>query len=232
MAVERTISKQRYITAGIITILIFALGLLLGMVVDYERVQALEERYYENELDYRSLQLQFSFLNFAEHNKNACNAFEVAIKNSVSELSDSLEKVETYKENSGTQRESFELIQRRYILDNIRYWMVVEEAKEVCDINRLSVLYFYSGKNCPSCPDQGVILTFFKKKYGDSLLVFPIDVDNAIKEPVLEVIMGRFNITSMPSLVIDSETYHGVVSKSELAPIICDGLGIKKQECD
>ncbi len=231
MAVQRSFSKQRYMIAGLITILIFALGLLLGMVVDYERVQSLEEKYYENELDYRSLQLQFSFLDFTGHDKNSCAAFEVAMKNSVTDLSDSLDKVEQYQESAKTQQESFALIQRRYILDNIRYWMVVEEAKKVCDINRLGVLYFYSNDNCPSCPDQGVILTYYKKKYGDSLLVFPIDVDNAVKEPVLEVIMGRFNVTTLPSLVVDSETYSGVISKAELAPIICDGLGLSSQEC-
>lgn len=232
MAVERSISKQRFVIAGIITILIFALGLLLGMLFDYERVQSLEEKYYENELDYRSLQLQFSFLDFTQYDENSCAAFEVAMKNSVSELSDSLEKVEQYENSANTQQDSFELIQRRYILDNIRYWMVVEEAKEVCDINRLGVLYFYSTDNCPSCPDQGVILTYYKKKYGDSLLVFPIDVDNVANEPILEVMMGRFNITSIPSIVVDGETYPGVISKSELAPIICDGLGLKKQECE
>ena len=42
MVVKRKISKTRYIAAAIITLLIFIPGLLLGMIIDNERVRSLE----------------------------------------------------------------------------------------------------------------------------------------------------------------------------------------------
>lgn len=230
--VQRQISTRRFVIAGVITFLIFALGMLLGMVMDYERVQYTENQYFQQELNYRSLQLQFSFLNSVEdEGGNACAAFETAIKDAVSELSDSLEQVEQYQELSKTQRKDFQQIERRYLLDNIRYWLVIRETKDVCPNHRLSILYFYSADDCPTCPDQGVILTYFKKRFGEQLLVFPINVDLASQEPTVEVIQNTFNITSYPSIVVGETPYKGVVSKEELAPIICKGLGLSPEEC-
>lgn len=230
--VQRQISTNRMITAGVITFLIFALGMLLGMVMDYERVQYMENQYFEHELDYRSLQLQFSFLSSVEdEGDKACAAFEGAIKGAVAELSDSLEQVEQYQELSRTQRKDYEQIERRYILDNIRYWLIMRETKDFCPNDRLSILYFYSADDCPNCPDQGVILTYFKKRFGEQLLVFPINIDVADDEPVIEVIKSTFNITAYPSIVVGETPFTGVVSKEELAPIICEGMGLDEEEC-
>lgn len=221
--VKRSISKQRYLTAAVITVLIFALGVLLGMVMDYERVRYLENQYQKHELDYRSLQLQFSFLDMTTQ-EDSCAAFESAMKDAVSELSDSLQEVERYQEFSQTQQGDFESIKRRYTLDNIRYWILVKEAQERCQMDRLSILYFFSTEECPDCPNQGVILTYFKKKYGDSLLVFPIDVDLAEDEPIIGMVQSHFNVSQLPSIVVGNETFSGVVSRRELAPLICEGL--------
>ncbi|MFP4523816.1 MAG: hypothetical protein ACLFO2_00675 [Candidatus Woesearchaeota archaeon] len=221
--VKRSISKQRYLTAAIITVLVFALGVLLGMVMDYERVQYLENQYEKHELDYRSLQLQFSFLDMATQ-EDSCAAFEAAMEDAVTELSDSLQEVEQYQGFSQTQQGNFDSIKRRYTLDNIRYWILVKEAQERCPMDRLSILYFFSTDDCPRCPDQGVILTYFKKKYGDSLLVFPIDVDLADDEPIVDMLGSHFNISRYPSIVMGDETFNGVKSQQELAPLICEGL--------
>jgi len=229
--VKRQLSVRRYLIAGIITTLIFILGFLLGMIIDYERIQYLESQYAVHELDYRSLQLQFSLLDLSGHDERSCAAFDKVMESSVAELSTSLEEVERYQDFSTTQNEEFTSIERRYTLDNIRYWLIVREAQELCPIDRLTVLYFFSLENCPNCPDQGVILTYFKKRFGDSLLVFPINTDIAADEPIISVIQSRYNVTTYPSIVIGDAMYSGVVEKDQLAPLICVGLGRDPEEC-
>lgn len=232
MAADRSISMKRYFAAGVITILIFLLGLLLGVVMDYERVNSLEDTYKVYDLDYRSLQLQFSLLNTFGDDKASCGAFEVAMDTAVAELVDSLTKVENYDKLSLSQKEKFDLLQRRYLLDNIRYWTVVKEAEKICDINRLAILYFYSGEHCSNCPDQGVILTYFKKKYEDQLLVFPINVDLSEDESAIKFLLKNYNISTYPSVVIGDKVYSGVVAtKEELSKDICEGLNLNNGEC-
>jgi hypothetical protein len=231
MAVKRKISVQRYIVAGVITLLVFALGVLLGLITDYERVQYLENRYAANDLEYRSLQLQYSFLALAADDRSGCPAFEKASENAVEELGKSLDQVEQYQKISASQEDEYLSIARRYTLDNLRYWLLIEEAKQRCPIDKLSVLYFFSLENCPSCPDQGVILTYYKKRFNDQLLVFPINVDLAKDEPMIDVIRSTYGVETYPSIVVEGFTFSGVIPKEELGPLICAGLDIPEEDC-
>ncbi|MBN2102130.1 MAG: hypothetical protein JW716_04635 [Candidatus Aenigmarchaeota archaeon] len=229
--VERKISKQRYIAATVITTFIFIFGVLLGLVLDYERVEYLQFEYSKNELDYKSLQMQFSLLDMEEEDMKGCAAFEKVMESTVSELADSLEAVQTYREYSATKKDQYDIIERRYALDNLRYWMIVKRAQKICPMNKLTVLYFFSLDNCPVCPNQGVILTYFKKKFDDKLLIFPINTDISEKEPMLDVIQSRYNITSYPSIVIGDDTYNGILDKDALGSIICSKLNVSEGEC-
>jgi hypothetical protein len=38
------------------------------------------------------------------------------------------------------------------------------------------------------------------------------------------MVQSHFNASELPSIVVGNETFGGVVSKQELAPLICEGL--------
>jgi len=221
MKVHREISKKRYFVAGIITILLFTTGLLLGMVFDYGRIQSLETAYQEYDLNYRSLQLQFNLLDTLDPTQG-CLAFNTAISVAMKDLSQSLEDVETYKEVSNSQKTSFENIQRKYVLDNIRYWAVVKQAKKICDINKLNILYFYSLNDCSDCVDQGTILTYLKQKYGEAVLIFPINVDLLPIETTIEFLTTSYNVTTYPTIVVGDEVHTEIVSRENLEDLFCE----------
>jgi len=233
MTVERKISFDKYILAGLITLLIFSLGLALGMVVDNMRVDATLQANKEQEINYQSLQLQYAFLTSLPNASDSCPTLKVALDKSVAELGESLDTFEDYKEG-GTRinEKDYNLIGRKYLLDNINYWFFSEKAKDLCDINMVSVLYFYSLKDCTVCPDQGVILTYFKKIFDERLLVFPINTDLEKEEPFIKIMRSRYNITSYPSIVIQEKKYEGVVQKPELSRLICGAFKTPPIECE
>ena len=77
-----------------------------------------------------------------------------------------------------------------------------------------------------------MILTYFKKKYGEKLLVFPINVDLVENEAVINVLQKSYNISAYPSVVVGDKVYSGVVaSQEELSEDICEGLNITEGEC-
>ena len=96
----------------------------------------------------------------------------------------------------------------------------------------VSVLYFYSLKDCTVCPDQGVILTYFKKIFDERLLVFPINVDLEKEEPFIKIMRSRYNITSYPSIVIQEKKHEGVVQKTDLSRLICGAFKTAPLECE
>ena len=61
--IKRKISTSIYVVSFILTAGIFFLGLLLGLVVEDNRVDFINDRERAQSLDYNSLQLQYQFIN-------------------------------------------------------------------------------------------------------------------------------------------------------------------------
>ena len=220
---ERKISKDKYILAGFITLLLFMLGLILGLLIDTERLQWLEDQNKEQELDFKSIQLQYLYLTNAENNDYVCPVLQATLQQAVADLSKSLDRYQNFEENTQINSESYRAIGRQYVLDNVNYWLLARKSKDVCGLNVLNVLYFYK-KECSSCPDQGVILTYFKNILGDKFLVYPIDADIAGEEPVVGIVQARHNITIYPTIIVEEKKYEGVVGREDMKKIICTHL--------
>ena len=232
MAVKRKVIKSNYIIAIFFTIIIFFLGLTLGFLFDNLRLSYVESLNKESEVDYLSLQFQYLYLTSLEDANSSCTVLRSAMEKSISDLSESLEDFIAFKKNTRINKAQYEIIGRRYILDNLKYLLLSKRTKEECDLDVVNVLYFHSTKYCATCPDQGVILTYFKKLFKDSLLVFPIDVDYGAKEPMISILLDQYGITEYPSLVIEDKKYSGLVSNTKLKKIICDSFKDEKEICE
>ncbi len=218
----RKISKDKYIVAGIITFLIFFLGLSLGFIIEDHRYNLVEEVNMDQEVKYLSLQLQYLYLS-SFSNYNNCPMISTTLKETIEDLSDSLSEVIAFEEEKEVSDARKKIVLRRYLLDNLRYWLLAKESKKKCNLDIVPIIYFYS-QECPSCPNQGTILTYFKRLFGEQVLVFPINLDLRDEEPMVEVVMAQFNITKYPTLMIDNKKYEGVVKKEQMHKIICDSL--------
>ncbi len=220
--VWRTISKEKYITAGIITLLIFFLGITFGLVIENHRYDLTQEVNEELEVKYLSLQLQHLYLN-SFSNQDNCPILATALKETVKDLSDSLSEVIAYEEENDASNKRKDLVIRRYTLDNLRYWLLAIQSKKQCNINLVPVLYFYS-TDCPSCPNQGTIFTYFKQLFGEEILVFPINLDYRDQEPMIEIMVSQYEINKFPTSIIDNKKYEGVLGRERLQKIICKSL--------
>jgi len=221
--VKRKISKHKYFLAGVLTFLIFSLGLSLGIIIDNIRLQQVEFENKIQEVDYASLQLQYALITSLEQEEN-CAVLRKALENNVAELGESLDEFLEFKKQTTLNKDQYQLAHRKYLIDNIRYWFFATRTQERCSMDLSTVLYFYSGKKCDDCPDQGFILTFFKNLYDERLLIFPIDTDVAEDEPLIALLLSKYNVTTYPSIVILDKKYEGVVRKDALAIAICDSF--------
>ncbi len=224
----RKISKDKYVLAGVITFLIFSLGLTMGFIIEDHRYNLVEEINQEQEVNYLSLQMQYLYLDaFSDYDN--CPMLSTTLKESVKDLSDSLSDVVSYEEENDISSQRKLNTLRRYTLDNLRYWLLAKESKEKCDLNIVPIIYFYSA-DCPSCPNQGTVLTYYKKVFEEKVLVFPINLDIQDDEPMIEIIRSQFEISKYPTLVIDNKKYEGVVGKEQLKEIICETLDDERCE--
>lgn len=224
MVVERKISKEKYFIAALLAFLIFSLGLSLGIILDNARAKWAEKVTKEQEVNYASLQMQYLYLTTLIESNQSCSVMRIALGESVKELSKSLDKFAQYKADAKLNKDEFNLIGRKYILDNLRYWLFARTTKDKCDMDLVTILYFYSGNYCSQCPEQGTVLSYFKRKYEERLLIFPIDVDLEESEAMITILKGRYNITQYPSVIIEDKRYEGIVQKEELSGLICSSF--------
>lgn len=218
----RPVSKDKYIIAGVITFLIFSLGLTLGSIIQDHRYNLVEEVNMEQDVKYLSLQLQYLYLN-SYSNIDSCPILSTTLKETIKDLSESLSEVVSYEEESKSTDKRKEVVMRRYVIDNIRYWLLAKQSKEKCKLNIIPIIYFYATE-CSSCPNQGTILTYYKNIFGDQVLVFPINLDLKNEETMVEILMAQFNVTKYPTLIIDDQKYEGVVDKESMGKLICQSL--------
>ncbi len=219
--VARKLSTKRYVVAGIITTLVFVLGVSLGIIFENARVVHNEELLKDQEASIASLQLQYFYISEMQNSNDVCPVLTTALTDSIERLGESLEKVEqTIADNKINYNEK-KRIQRIYMQDNIRYWLFSKTVQEKCNSNVLNILYFFS-EDCDVCPNQGVVLSYFKKIYQDKILIFPINTD--IDEDMINLIKIQFNVTTYPTLIINDQKFQGIVKKDQLNSILCNAF--------
>ena len=229
---KRKISLERYIIAGVITFLIFTLGLSLGFVIDQKRVTWIEETSKKQELDYKSLQLQYLYLNTLENNEKSCAVLSSTLKSTLITLSETLGDIDDFKEDTKLNEEEYKALLRKFTIDNLNYWLFAEKSKKLCDMDAVSILYFFSRENCKICPNQGVILSYFKTLLEDDLLIFPIDTDLKENEPIISLLESVYDVESYPTLIIEEIPYRRIVPKDEMGKIICKLYKTDHKDCE
>jgi hypothetical protein len=224
---ERKISRGKFALAFVLTSFIFLIGLLVGYTLTAERTGYLENVAYKQKLDYESLQLQSLYLNLNANNAS-CFIFNNILETSLNDVGNAQAKVDLYMQESS--KDSYIELKREYLLAQVRYWLLNEKIKENCDAEHVSVLYFYSNEDCVECGAQGTILSYLKEKLKDKLLVFSIDADFN-QEPMINVLTQTYNITKIPSIVINDYVFEELIGKTNLTNEICDHYIDKPEFC-
>lgn len=225
---ERKISKKRFFLAFVLTSFIFIIGMLVGFTLTEGRTGYLEDIAYKQKLDYESLQLQSLYLDISASNAS-CSVFNNILETSLNDVGSAQAKVDLYMKESS--KESYTTIKRDYILAQMRYWLLNKKTAEYCKKEHVSLLYFYSNDKCVECGAQGTILSYLKEKLKDKLLVFSLDVDFK-NEPMIGLLRKTYNITKVPSIVIEEKVFGGLIDKENLVDSICAEYKIKPDFCD
>jgi len=220
----RTFSVWLYIVAFVLTVVVFSFGLTLGLLIEKERLQAVDQINVQQEIDVKSLQLQQIYLNTGEVN---CEALNTILEANINEVSDSMEKVVSYNKNSLIDSDLFSLQLRDYFLTEIRFLLLSSEIQQKCPSDAVTVIYFYDEDQGDT---QGDVLNYLKEIFGQKLLVFSFD-SNFKQEPLIDVLLQSYNVTVFPTVIVDGMPYYGGITADELKDYICEQLVDKPVEC-
>lgn len=220
MAVKRKISKSRYFLAFLITLAVFILGLLFGLVIESKRIQLVELQYQQQNLDFNSLQLQYQFVDLFGEEKN-CEALKKTFEESIENLENTRNRLESYLQDSSLNKDEFNSLKREYTLAQIRFWLLTRKTKDICGLEHAVIFYFYADDSqCSQCADQAYVLTHLKNKLGALLLNFAFDAQFE-EEPLITILKKIYDIRQYPALIIEGKKFEGFIPQETILQEIC-----------
>lgn len=217
---ERKTSWSKYIFSIGLTALILLATITTYLVADNERVRELNLQSEEIKTDYESLQIQQLYLTTIPNTNESCPALKIALQDSIKKLASSLDNVKSARDSTTINKKEMNMIERKYLNDNIRYWLFAKKTKELCGTSTAIIVFFTTTNKCDDCEKQGAVLTYYKKKLQDSLLVFPLNTALEEDEAIIKILKTQYGIKNIPAVIVENDAYNRIVEREELQQIL------------
>jgi len=203
--VKRRVSLGIYLTALVLTVLVFSLGVYIGMVIDESAQAKVEGDLMELEGD---LYLSRILLLMDEEAGDFCPIYLEKLNAVDSErelIGDRLEYLETVR---GLVDE--ELKERYYYLEFENYLLMKKMEKD-CGKNYVLILFFYDDGDASGI--QGETLNAFRAG-NENVKVFSFNGGSSAA--IVEVLKGQYNVTEYPAVVFEGKTLSGAQTLGQL----------------
>jgi hypothetical protein len=211
----RKVSGKKYLLAFILTLVIFAGGVVLGILIEGARLNDAKQLTLTEKVNLQSLQLQQQYI---ESGLADCSTLNRVLEANIDQLVKKMSTVTEYEKRSILNEEEFNLQLRDYFLTEIQYLLISEEIDRRCPQDNVKILYFYDEG---ATDTQGEILDYLKKKFGHQVLVFSLNA-RFQDEPLIDILLTSYNISQFPSVVVGGEVFQGHTSVETLFAEICN----------
>ena len=218
-------SKRLIMIASVTTIILYFLGILTGYFVQIkilsrtqEELEKVREEFYDYSQNLENVQLEQLYLT-THQGELSCKI----LVSTIEEMNNNLayfwsrlpSKLEVYEKYSEVQPEYLKL-KRDYTLLSIRTWLLSLDVKEKCGEEIIPALYFYS-RDCDDCIEQSYVLDNLKKN-NPNFSAFIVDFN--LDEPIVKIIKNVYNVTEVPSFVINERLYSGYQDLGKMEKIV------------
>jgi len=217
--------KRLLIIASITTIILYFMGILTGYFVQVkvlsrteEELEKVQEEFYDYKQNLENIQLEQLYLT-THQGELSCKI----LVSTIDEMHNNLayfwsklpSKLEVYEKYSEVQPEYVRL-KRDYTLLSIRTWLLSLDVKKKCGEEIIPALYFYS-RDCDSCIDQSYVLDELKRE-NPNFSAFIVDFN--LDESIVKIIKNVYNVTEVPSFIINDRLYPGHQDLEQMRKII------------
>jgi len=222
--------KNSFWQAFIFTIIVFSIGLIIGIILENSRTDKVELKILQSEIDLLDQQVrnrgisQFSIdcaISKQSSFDFADRIYQEAIK---------LEKFDS----SSKFTETLNTLHKRYDLLRILLWIEGIEMKESCNQNIHTVVYIfnYATDDINTKATQASLsrlLLDLKNTHQEEILLIPIAGNLDIES--VNLILSQYKISELPVILVDEEKLiDKAVTLTELETIVFEKPGFKNLE--
>jgi len=223
------ISRAVFWKAAILTIIVFILGIFTGFLLESSRISEIVETYKQVEIDWADAKMQSSYFQVVDIAK-CKTAIEENLRFSDKVYQEGL-KLERYEEaNKLVKRISLDYEKKRYTLLKMEFWLNSIALKKRCNAKYDNLVYFYVDKPTyiqrSEQNAQAIILKELKRRYAAQVMLIPLPIDLDLS--IINIITNTYNITNIPSLLINEEVkLDGVHGLEDIENLINPGINNK-----
>lgn len=214
--------KSVFLGAAILTIIVIALGVQIGIMIENSRVQEVRQFIEETEILFSDARLQSLYYSQNDLTEGQCNA---ALQSNL----EFNEKI--YQEGVNLERyESTNRIvdilpeRKRYALLQMQFWLNAERIRKACNFDYFTVIYLFEHNPHEQQVQLDQKLTSatlleVKEQCGAKMMLSPIPVNLELTS--VNIVKNTHGISSVPAVIVnDAEIISGVPEKDNLIEMI------------
>jgi hypothetical protein len=197
-----------YIIALVITCLVFAVGILLGIQLNAASSQQLLDQ--SARLTRESAELEvLSMISREGLNASAplCELYYAQARTLGDQTTSLGYKLTALEAARGPGDESVAALKSDYSLLEIRDYLFAKEVNHLCGGRLDIVVYFYSNSGGETCRRQGEILSSIRTASPQVTLVYSFDVN--LQGSAVQVLKESFGVRTAPSVVANGKLLEG-----------------------
>ncbi len=197
--------KRVFWEALILTILIFILGFLAGLVFENKRVEVIEDYYIQSE---NSLMDIFALNNFANLNNLSCDALISSNINFANRIYDEAKILDEY-EKAGRITDKIDAQHKKYDIMRTFLWINTMKTNEICKNDSVHTIVYIYNFNTDDLTEKATnsvwskIISDLKENYGNEIILIPIAVDSNII--ALNSILENYDVQQYPVVIVDNK---------------------------
>lgn len=211
--------KNVFWEALLITCLVFAFGVLLGIGYEGNKLDQVNEYYAQSEIALMDILI---LNDLVASNKTSCDVLISSNLEFADKIYEQAQTLERY-EASGKITNGIKFAQKKYALLRTLLWMDLIETSKRCDDDFDSVIYLYEyeSEDLARRATQQVwskVLYDLKQDMGSRVILLPIAVDGEMTS--LNSLLDNYQITTLPVVIANNEVLTELTTAEDLKAIL------------
>jgi hypothetical protein len=211
-----------YAKAALLTVALVLLGFFFMEQLDAMRANELSQSVDQLEFESQSEQLLLLYSQVMSNSSGDLCVYANSTEQARAAQAYALSQQISYYEKSNVFNGEYDAIRDRYYLSNAALYLNMLAMKKYCaNYSYTTILFFYKiNGDCPACTAQGGVLDSLRAADPNiQVFAFPIDSDVG----VVNALAARYNITSVPSLVIgNSNVMVGLQDEQNISGVLAE----------
>jgi len=212
---------KKYLIVFLITLFLFATAFYLSNNLNNKKLEEIRKIEDTISIDILSLETQFDLFE-----QLSCENVTDSILSK--ELGELASRIEYGEKNFDTLSKELIGLKKYYSLLQIKDFLLMQKARERCDLNIESIIYFYGREDCEDCRKQGYVLTDVRKDYLE-LRVYSFDY--FLDVSAIDALKSIYKIDekNLPALIINGKTYDGFKNREDIETIMPELVKIREE---